>query len=282
MSLQDYSGHLCGGTVLAPDVVMTAAHCATRFDKVLVGMYNLNEFTGDVQEFKVQKEYISPRYNEESTSYDVLLVKLDGNITGVDPVRINNNRKRPVVTDVLTVVGWGATLVTDRYVNYPDTLQEVDISYIPNAICRAIVDDNGFSLGLWLSADMMCAADEGKDSCWGDSGGPLLILGSNPSEDVQVGIVSWGLDCAEKIPGVYHRLSHSYRWIQKTMCEISDSPADYFDCSTPAPTLSPVQTEMPTDVSTPSPTQRSPSSSGFHPWLGCAFALLALTPALLF
>ena len=62
---------------------------------------------------------------------------------------------------------------------------------------------------------MVCAARDGIDSCQGDSGGPLIIKGAIASADVQVGIVSWGIGCADpSYPGVYARVSEKIDWIQ--------------------------------------------------------------------
>ena len=78
---------------------------------------------------------------------------------------------------------------------------------------------------------MMCAKDEGKDACYGDSGGPLILRGSSPNDDVQVGVTSWGVDCAGAIPGVYNRLSYVYQWIEDLTCLHSDSPPEYLNCA---------------------------------------------------
>jgi secreted trypsin-like serine protease len=157
-----------------------------------------------------------------------MVIKLDGIITVTDPVRINNDYSLPNPSYILTVAGWGAT--SDDGAEYPTLLQEVDLFYVPNGLCKRITDNDGLSLGTSLFDDMMCATDYGKDSCSGDSGGPLLVLGSSPSDDMQVGVVSWGYGCATPIPGIYHRLSYSYDWIRAMICSRSAAPPDYFTC----------------------------------------------------
>eukprot|EP01083_Nonionella_stella_P259495 885952_1 len=80
-------------------------------------------------------------------------------------------------------------------------LREVDVRYIDNKECNDGVYDGD------ITNTMMCAYEDDKDSCQGDSGGPLILKGDKFADDVQVGIVSWGIGCAEHA-GVYSRLSH--------------------------------------------------------------------------
>jgi hypothetical protein len=127
---------------------------------------------------------------------------------------------------------------------------------------------------------MMCVGGDDKDSCIGDSGGPLIKTGSNYEEDRLVGVVSWGRGCAEEgVPGVYARISYFYDWILETVCEnFPDEAPLYMQCQSQSsgnddwgiikdrpqssgnddwvivkdrPTSSP--TERPTDVPTESP-----------------------------
>lgn len=252
MSLQDSLGHNCGGSVVAPDMIMTAGHCSALFDTVVVGLYNLSDFlssggattTSMIETFGIEKENLHSSHQFYTMQFDVMLIKLDGEITVVDPVRINDDPNTPVVNDTLMAVGWGVTRVNHHNdgeddFEFPQVMQEVDLSYVPNLHCRQINNDQGLTLERWLFEDMMCAANEGKDSCSGDSGGPLLKLGTDPSEDIQVGIISWGPECGGPIPGIYHRLSYTYEWIRETVCTMSNAPPDSFHCDTLAPSVTP-------------------------------------------
>ena len=94
----------------------------------------------------------------------------------------------------------------------------------------------------------------------GDSGGPLIIPGTDASEDVQIGVVSWGNGCAyEGYPGVYSRMSSGFNWIKKTVCEESSLPptdfceASYSPTETPT-TYFPTSSPRPSETSTDYPT----------------------------
>ena len=77
----------------------------------------------------------------------------------------------------------------------------VNLKYVPNEECN-----NSYTGS--VTDNMMCAAKDFKDSCSGDSGGPLYDKGEN----TVVGIVSWGNGCAkEGYPGVYARVSSAVR-----------------------------------------------------------------------
>lgn len=72
---------------------------------------------------------------------------------------------------------------------------------------------------------MLCAKGRGTGACDGDSGGPLIIKGETPSDDIVVGVVSFGADCANDVfPGVYARVSDQYEWIRTTACKMTDYP----------------------------------------------------------
>jgi trypsin len=95
------------------------------------------------------------------------------------------------------IIGFGY----DDNNQFPDNLKHVQLQYVANSQCDS--PDTKYNEGK-ITQNMMCAADEGKDACQGDSGGPLY----DEENDTVVGIVSWGIGCANKdYPGVYSRIS---------------------------------------------------------------------------
>ena len=90
----------------------------------------------------------------------------------------------------------------------PDILQEVEVETMTNRACARSHGDHK------ITNNMICAGSQGRDACWGDSGGPLAVMGQDGSFR-QIGVVSWGNGCGTPgYPGVYTRVSSLLAWIQ--------------------------------------------------------------------
>ena len=110
----------------------------------------------------------------------------------------------PASGTTLTVAGWGVT--SENSQSIPSSLRKVSVPVIARATCAA--DYTGYD----ITNNMFCAgyANGGKDSCSGDSGGPII----EASTGTLVGTVSWGVGCAEAgKPGVYARLGNYVNYI---------------------------------------------------------------------
>ena len=215
----------CGATFLGERWVLTAAHCVDSPDainfKMNVGEFDLSD--GAENASSIARIYIHPQYDAQSIDYDVALVELTESINApavtladqatTDLYAANNS--------IATVAGWGGRVGyapgEGPTSDFPDTLHQVDLSLVTNQQCRQILADTynttASEIDL-ITPRMICAAQDGsgKGSCQGDSGGPLIIQTSTGAQ--QVGIVSWGLGCAEPgYPGVYTRVAEFNEWI---------------------------------------------------------------------
>ena len=249
VSLQHYSNHICGGSLILHDVVLTAAHCINddyylELD-VVVGNNALSSDDDDddddygerrSERRSVKQRVIHPLYNWKTFEYDFALVVLDRPVQHAinettHLITLNQNNSYPLPTSsketTAQILGWGTT----GHNHYPTQLQMANVTVIPNKICSMANDTNsGRSYDGLIYESMICTdSEEGKDSCQGDSGGPVIIprqQHDNDNDDgdvimdVQIGVISWGFGCA-KFPGVDGRVSMAYDWIQRTACGLS-------------------------------------------------------------
>ena len=240
VSLQSHMGHFCGGTLIAKDVILTAAHCQGGPYDVVIGRHDLwDEENGEV--IAIKSEMPHPNFDALSMDYDFMLVFLEraADVSNDELMTLNSQNNVPSAGQSVTVMGWGHTEVEDN-VSFmqSDALMSVSLNIISNQECDAsegTIDGYQDSYHNRITQRMICAEKEGrmKDSCHGDSGGPLVIKGGNAGADVQIGVVSWGIGCAhDDFPGVYSRVSRVYEWIQTEACKGSYYAANAgFDCS---------------------------------------------------
>ena len=163
-SLLMNNAHVCGGTLIAPDIILTAGHCSGFFDSVLIGLHNIlqkptpKELYGTYNHLIVEQHILHPKHGNVIMN-DFALAKLYGKASFVNPVRINNRRDVPKVNDELIVMGWGVTQEFESSSN-SDVLRSVNLTSMSNDDC-----DN--SSGMWngdivsysgyVADNMMCA-----------------------------------------------------------------------------------------------------------------------------
>jgi trypsin len=235
VSLQDGEGHFCGGSLIAEDIVLTAAHCQGGSYNAVINRHDLENNNGDT--IRVREEIPHPQYNNKTTNNDYMLLVLNRPTrANVELVKLNSNASVPSNNQRLRVMGWGDTNPDDNVSDLAERLMSVDVNAISNQQCRqseGTIDGYDESYENDITNAMLCARARNRDSCQGDSGGPLVIPGNHPrgANDRQVGVVSWGLSCAHPdFPGVYARVSSQYQWIRKVVCEESSNPPASFQC----------------------------------------------------
>ncbi|AUS79500.1 serine protease [Actinoalloteichus sp. AHMU CJ021] len=184
----------CGGSLVAADKVVTAAHCtedsAPSDIRVVAGREDKNSTDGD--EAEVTDIWINPDYDSTSFSGDVSVLTLDVELDHPTvPLATPADEDLHTPGEAATVVGWGTTSSGGAASRY---LLETTVPLVSAEDCASAYG------GEFDEATMLCAGLEegGKDACQGDSGGPLVVEGT------LVGVVSWGYGCAQAgYPGVY-------------------------------------------------------------------------------
>ena len=212
VSLKDFTtgaphGHFCGGAVIAPTWVVTAAHCVSGgfdADAVVVGRHDLSGGAGT--EIAVIDVVVHPAYNTGPgfSDNDVALLELAAP-TAAAPVALATSAH---VGEMATVMGWGNTI--DIGVGTTDVLREVDVPVRTDTHCGNRYGSD------FVGAIMLCAGDNGggEDACSGDSGGPLVVPDGGGGW-IHIGVVSWGTGCAlAGFPGVYAETAAAKMWIE--------------------------------------------------------------------
>jgi secreted trypsin-like serine protease len=194
------SGQFCGGALIAPDKVVTAAHCVTLFRRapgalsVTFGRSDLRDHDGAT--VKVTKVWVHPGFHEttfkgETVEHDdVAALTLSGALDRPVVRLAGRDVYRPGASGV--VLGWGTTSENDLL---NTRLRAASVPLVSDAGC-AQAYGSAFDAG-----DMVCAGSPQADTCLLDSGGPLLV------GDRLAGLTSWAYGCARPgYPGVYTRL----------------------------------------------------------------------------
>ncbi|KAL3457285.1 trypsin-like serine protease [Aspergillus heterothallicus] len=201
-----------GGSVIAPNTILTAAHCVSGAapDTFTVRAGSSSRTSGGTIA-KVSKIAIHPQYSKpEVLENDIAIITLDGDLSfdsAVGAIELPVlGSGLPGTGEQVLISGYGATVEGRAY--SPD-LRSVMVGVVDKGACEIAYKDYAVP----VTQGVFCAGvqEGGKGSCTGDSGGPVV------SNGVLVGIVSWELGCARPdYPGVYSSVALYRDWIKET------------------------------------------------------------------
>ncbi|XP_052263428.1 chymotrypsinogen A-like isoform X2 [Dreissena polymorpha] len=227
--------HICGGSAIDVNVVLTAAHCvdfgkASEF-RVVVGDHRLYEYDGTEYPLQVSRIYLHEDwipgldYNNNVYPNDIAVLTLTMSFVNTniiipldDDTDANADSDRTGQNCIIS--GWGLNDTNSDIVN---TLQDRNMTVLSQTECEQYWGEGGY-----IFRGHICVFDgpdgtTGGSACNGDSGGPLVCQGK------LAGVTSWGREgcrmpnTGDFMPSVYARVSHYRAWIEMTLGRLSGS-----------------------------------------------------------
>jgi len=230
----------CGGSLIAPGTILTAAHCVDKFRqnptelKIRCGEWDTQNQTEPYphQDRYVQALNIHPEFDGRNLQNDFAVLFTSEDFVLASHIDTVCLPQADELFDGTTcfATGWGK----DKFGSagqYQVVLKEIDLPVVNNYECQDKLRQTRLGQKYKLHDSFICAGGvNGKDTCKGDGGSPLVCPSKyDPDTYVQAGMVAWGIGCGEDgTPGVYASVSKALCWIDYAMsCNYGAATGDY-------------------------------------------------------